>query len=222
MAKEKNSTRPVELEVLVEEPSMKKLLDLVLPGWLGSTVIVRVRAFQGKSDLLKNLPSRLAGYATTLRRAPRTRVLVVVDRDNDKCLDLKQTIETMATKAGLAVRGSGRAPVVLVRIVVRELENWYFGDWKAVRAAFPKVKGDPPGRYRANADVAHSKTWEALRSQLAKAGVHVDSKVKCAECIAPFLDPDRNSSASFQTFLQGTRELCELTNSSGRRAGRQV
>lgn len=197
---------------------MKKLLELALPSWIGSAAVIRLRTFQGKPDLLKKLPSRLAGYATTLKRVPRTRVMIVVDRDNDDCVALKQKTEKMAQNAGLLVRASGRPPVVMVRIVVRELENWYFGDWAAVQAAFPKVRGEPPAKYRANADTAHNKTWDVFRACLSGAGVSMDSKVRCAECIAPHLDPDPNSSVSFQAFLQGVRELCGLSDLSTRKA----
>jgi hypothetical protein len=194
---------------------MHKLLAPNLVRWLDQPAVVRVRAFQGKSDLLKNLPRRLAGYAVSYRRNDALGVLVLVDQDTDECVKLKQEIESMARRAGLGVRGEGVAPVVLARIAVRELENWYFGDWPAVRAAFPRVPAAPPGRYRTNADADHVKTSSAFRDVLTAAGVPVRAKPEWAVRIGPHLDPGRCRSASFRTFLTGAQELAGSVGRSG-------
>lgn len=184
---------------------MRELIAPNLARWLDRRATVRVRTFQGKSDLLRNLPNRLAGYARSYRRGDALRVLV--DRDSDECVALKRKIEAMAREAGLAVRSSAAVPVVLVRVAVRELENWFFGDWVAVRAAFPKVPAAPPVRYRSNADADHVKTSSAFRKLLSQAGVPVRAKPEWARRIGPHLDPARNRSPSFQVFLAGAREL---------------
>ena len=95
---------------------------------------------------------------------------------------------------------------IVTRIAVRELENWYFGDWPAVRAAYSRVPATPPKRYRVNPDSAVTKTSDELGRILRAAGVRVRSKPAWAERIGPHLDPDRNTSPSFRTFVSAVRE----------------
>ena len=49
------------------------------------------------------------------------------------------------------------------RVVIEELEAWYFGDWEAVRSAYPRVSPTVPNqsRYR-NPDSVQGGTWEAF------------------------------------------------------------
>lgn len=99
------------IEVLVEEPSMERtlrsLLGRLLPG-----VRIEVRVVNGKPDLLRKLPSRLQGYAYW---PAQTKIVVVVDRDDDDCHQLKDRIAWAAQAAGLTVasvagRRSGQVP----------------------------------------------------------------------------------------------------------------
>ena len=72
--------------ILVEEASMAAALHLLLPRLLGE-LSFEVHPHQGKHDLLARLPGKLRGYASWL---PETwRIVVVVDRDNDDCHELK-------------------------------------------------------------------------------------------------------------------------------------
>jgi len=86
------------IKVLVEEPSMEAALRVLLPKILvGSSF--EVYAHQCKQELLQHLPKRLRGYA---RWIPNNwRIIVIVDRDNDDCYELKSCLEKMATDAGL-------------------------------------------------------------------------------------------------------------------------
>jgi len=77
------------------EAFLRALLPCVLPA--GRTF--EVHTFQGKSDLLAKLQSRLRGYARWL--PDDWRLVVVVVRDDDDCQALKQQLESMATTAGL-------------------------------------------------------------------------------------------------------------------------
>lgn len=53
----------VHLELLVEEPSMEAFLRGLLPRLLPRDRRFEIHAFQGKDDLLRNLATRLRGYA---------------------------------------------------------------------------------------------------------------------------------------------------------------
>lgn len=119
---------------------MEAFLRELLPKVLGD-VRFEVFAHQGKDELLRKLPGRLAGYSSW---SPSTyRVVVVIDEDRQGCVALKAKLEAIVKRAGLSTRSSpGRDGTyqVVTRIAIEELEAWYFGDWAAVRAAYPKVK----------------------------------------------------------------------------------
>jgi len=194
---------------LVEEPSMEAFLRELLPRILGD-VPFAVHSFQCKHDLLNRLPDRLRGYAAWLPE--NHRVVVVVDRDADDCRKLKQRLEGCALEVGLATRSHRKQErfIVINRIVVEELESWYFGDWQAVRAAFPRVS--PTVTRRApfrDPDAIAGGTWEAFERVLKRAGYFKSGlrKIEAARAIAPHLVPARNRSHSFQVLRQALLEL---------------
>lgn len=158
------------LEILVEEASMEAGLRLMLPNWLGA-VDFEIFPFQGKFDLFAKLPDRLRGYSRFL--PVNWRILVLIDRDQTDCRELKQQLEDIAAQAGLVTRSSaGGADYQLVNCVfVEELEAWYFGDWDAVRKAYPKIDGKWPGKaaYR-DPDKITGGTWESFERIAQKAG----------------------------------------------------
>ena len=190
------------LEFLVEEPSMEAFLKGALPRLLQDCTF-QTHAFQGKHDLLRKLPVRLRGYGHWL--PDDQRIVVVVDRDNAECRALKQRLEEAAVAAGLRTRsqtGDGCWQVVN-RIVIEELEAWYFGDWEAVRGAYPKVSPTIPNqaRYRAP-DAIRGGTWEAFERILKHHGYYKTGlpKVEAAKTVAGHIDPARNRSGSFLVF----------------------
>lgn len=124
------------------EAFLRGLLPRLIPVECGS----EIHAFQGKTDLLGKLEARLRGYAQWLPND--WRLFVIVDRDDDDCGELKANLEAMAQRAGLATRSSaGDAQWQVVnRIIVEELEAWYFGDWSAVKEEYPRVSRDVPQR----------------------------------------------------------------------------
>ena len=190
------------LAVLVEEPSMEEFLRILLPRLLPEDYGFEIHSFRGKANLLRNLKARLRGYARWL--PDDWRVIVVVDLDNDDCRALKGELEEAATAAGLRTRsqaGSGRWQLAN-RIAIEELEAWYFGDWQAVRNAFPRVSEgvSRQARYR-NPDAIRG-AWEAFERILQRRGYFATGlrKVKAARAVAVHIDPDRNRSESFNAF----------------------
>ncbi|MBW1601382.1 DUF4276 family protein [Streptomyces sp. JJ66] len=217
---QKAGSRPtVELEVLVEEESASEALKPLLARvFQGSDVRLRVRKFQGKPDLLKKLPDRLRGYAAASRSGRDVRVVVLVDRDNDDCATLKKDLDRYARQAGLTPRADAASTGcfdVLNRIAIRELESWYFGDWDAVRKAFPKVVTEAPRAYRGNPDLPAGKASEAFEKALSSSGVRIASKPEWGRRIGPGLSVEKNRSPSFHTFLSGVRALT-ANNARGR------
>jgi hypothetical protein len=200
------------LELIVEEPSMEALLRALLPRLLPIGKTFEVHAFQGKTDLLGKLQARLNGYARWLPK--EWRVVIVVDRDDDDCRELKQTLEAMAERAGLLSRSrAGEKSWQLVnRIAVEELEAWYFGDWQAVQAAYPKVSASIPKRqgFR-DPDAIRGGTWESFERVLKNHGYFKTGlpKIDVARSIGAHMFADRSSSASFKAFSAAIMEAVE-------------
>jgi hypothetical protein len=191
-------------EILVEEPSAEAALEHLLPKILVEKATFRIHPFEGKRDLMGKLEARLKGYAKS--RPADTCIVVMVDRDDEDCVKLKGKLEAAARTAGLATRskpqGNGQFRV-LNRILVEELEAWFFGDVEALVLAYPGVSTTlaKKARYR-DPDAITGGTWEALERVLKAAGHHSGglAKIQAAREIAAHMDPFRNRSKSFQVF----------------------
>ncbi|WP_414937657.1 DUF4276 family protein [Amycolatopsis sp. cmx-11-51] len=198
---------PVNLVVLVEERSADEALRALLPK-ITPGVAFRIAPFDGKEDLLRKLPHRFREY-TYYWRAVNSRVVVLVDRDDDDCLELKAQLSRMAKEAGLP------AEAVLFRIVIEELEAWFLGDVSAVHAAYPRVSLDLVKRvkFREPEDVPGG-AWEALEHLFQQHGYHKKglAKMIAARDIAPHMDVENNRSQSFQVFRDGLRRLVSEEN----------
>jgi hypothetical protein len=201
------------VEILVEEPSMEAALRLIVPKII-DTMSFEVYPYQGKGDLLAKLPNRLQGYAKWLPND--WRIVVLLDRDDDECDQLKGRLETAARTAGLTTRtgAGGGIYQVVNRLAIEELEAWYFGDWQAVLAAYPHTVRNIPRKQRfRDPDAIAGGTWEALERILKKAGYFKTGlrKIEAARAIAKHLDPERNTSRSFLVFRDVLREMVSLS-----------
>jgi Domain of unknown function (DUF4276) len=200
------------VEVVVEEPSMEEALRLLLPKMLVNTSF-EVYTHQCNNEMLIRLPERLRGYKTWIPE--NWRILVIVDRDDDDCTKLKMQLEQMSKDAGLATRSQagGSSFTVVNRLAIEELEAWYFGDWDAVRAAYPRVPETIPtkSKYR-NPDGIAGGTWEAFEKVLQTAGYFEGGlrKIEAARAIAPHMVPTRNRSRSFQALYAAVAGMCSL------------
>lgn len=190
----------VHFELLVEEPSMEAFLRNLLPRLVPRDRTFGIHPFQGKGDLLGKLEERLRGYAAWL--PPDWRIFVVVDRDDDDCLLLKRKMEAVARNAGLRTRSqTKRSPWQVVnRIAIEELEAWYFSDWEAVRAAYPRTSANVPRRqaYR-EPDGILGGTWEAFERVMRQSGYFKGglAKIEAARKIGIHFVPERSTSPSF-------------------------
>jgi len=201
------------LEILVEEPSMEALLRVLLPKFLHRGIEFRVRVFNGKQDLLSQLPQRLSGYHEWLPDS--WRIIVLVDRDQDDCHKLKKQLEDIAADARLSTKSSvphTEWPVVN-RLAIEELEAWLFGDMDAVRAAYPRVPRtiEERARYR-HPDAIRGGTGEALERVLKSVNYFSGGlrKLEAARKIALHMNPEQNRSHSFQVFRNTIDELARL------------
>jgi len=197
------------VEVLVEEPSMEAAMRMLMPRMLGNASF-EVYTHQCKDDLLKNLPARLRGYAKWL---PKTwSIVIVIDRDDDDCRDLKRRLDAMAIDAGLPTRSApcSERYSVVNRLAIEELEAWYFGDWPAVCSAYPRVRNTIPAqaKYRRPDEIVGG-TWESFERVLKQAGYFKTGlrKIEAARSVGSHMIPDRNTSPSFQALHLALREM---------------
>ncbi|WP_242613179.1 DUF4276 family protein [Herbihabitans rhizosphaerae] len=199
---------PVTVELLLEEPSAEVALRILMPKIVPGVQVNPV-SFPGKAALLKKLPQRLRGYATWAPVAGH-KVVILVDRDDDDCKELKHRLDDIAESSGLAVASRGRVGTVLNRVVIEELEAWFFGEVDALRAAYPRLPASigQQAAYR-DPDAIRGGTWEALERVLQAHGCHRErlAKLTAAEEIAVHMDVDKNRSRSFQVFRDGLRRL---------------
>lgn len=198
-------------EFLVEEFSAQECLARILPKILPEKVHYNVHNFRGKSDLIKKLPSRLKRYKAWIPND--FKIIILVDRDNDDCKELKQELEKIAQEAGFMTKSmsqDNQSFQVLNRIAIEELEAWFFGDVEAIISAYPKVSPDlaKQAKFR-NPDEIKGGTWEALEKVLQKVHYHPGGleKVKAAREISRCMDPQKNCSPSFQVFYQGLLQM---------------
>ncbi len=193
------------VEFLVEERSMEAALRLILPKVMGETSF-EIFPSQCKDELLARLPDRLRGYARWL--PPTWRIVVLMDRDNDDCAQLKTKIEGMIADAGLVTRTASRgAPYSVVsRLAIEELEAWWFGDWAAVCTAYPHAPKSI--KYRDPDGIAGG-TWEAFERILRKGGYFKGGlrKVEAAREIAARMQPERNTSRSFRKLCTAIEQM---------------
>ena len=213
----------MHLEVIVEDQSGAKAIDILLDRLLGpnqKTHSWRLHAYKGigklpanlnkapdprKRLLLDKLPAILRAHGRA--NVPDSAVVVVVDSDRKECGAFK-------TELLKVLKGCDPAPKALLRIAIEEIEAWYLGDAKAIRAAYPKAKTAVLSRYVQDSVCG---TWEVLADavypggakQLNIKGWPIVGKEKSiwAERISPFMDVEANRSPSFKAFRDGVRHL---------------
>ncbi|MDQ1266218.1 MAG: hypothetical protein QG635_1370 [Bacteroidota bacterium] len=195
----------MHFEFLVEEFSARKALDNILPRLITGEHTYRIITYQGKPDILKKLPFILKGYSRWITEDMK--IIILIDKDNDNCIELKQKIDNFAINANLITKsnsGSNMNYQVITRIAIEELESWFLGDADAIRIAYPKVKDFEKRKKFKNPDSING-AWEALESILQKAGYFSSGlrKVEAADKISKNMQPLKNRSKSFSVFWEG-------------------
>jgi len=173
---------------LLEEPSAKVLLDVILPDLLPDDVRFICIPHEGKQDLEKSIPNKLKGW-----NIPDSWFVVLRDKDQGDCKALKQRLKQLCA--------ANNRPETLVRIVVHELESWFLGDLAAVGKAFgqPKLhKKQSNKKYRDPDALANAQ--EELKKL-----IRGYQKNSGARAISPYLVLQENCSESFQQFQSGIK-----------------
>lgn len=201
----------MHFEILVEDLSGKKSIDILTPKIVGSSHSVEVRYYRGLGRLLANLPKLLRGYGKTYagyKNYPAT-VIVVCDLD-DKCL------KSFRQQLNEILNNCDPKPLARFCIAIEEGEAWLLGDIPAIKRVYPKAKDQALKAYK-NDSVCG--TWECLANAvypggeeaLAKKGWQGVGREKSiwAEKIAPRMDVESNKSPSFRYFKDTLQRLSQ-------------
>lgn len=180
------------IEILVEEPSMKEFLTILLPNILTKKWHLNenyfIRSFEGKNDLQKNIPSKIKFLSNWNHEA--VGIIIMQDQDSSDCKVLKQKLLDICNQ-------NGNCPK-LIRIICRELESWYLGDFSAINKAYPNFKHQNfinKAKYRIPDNCNASDELKKILPEFQKVGG--------ARNIAPFIDINQNRSESFKQTVTG-------------------
>lgn len=150
-----------------------------------------------------------------LQQNPKWRLVVIVDCDNENCKELKKQLECICNKARLSSKTKCKNPNwnIVTRIAIKELEAWYFGDWAAVKAAYPKISANAP---RIPPDQVVN-AWETFHKILRQKKYFLGglNKGQAAAEIGRHIDARRSRSPSFKKLYCAIEEAVEAMSIQG-------
>ncbi len=181
---------------LVEDLSMKKFLEGILPRLDFRPYHFEIKYHQGKEDLKRNLDKIIP---TISKRA--TKIIILIDQDKENCLELKISIKEKMAWSGCDYK---------IRIACYELESWFLGDMDAIKQCSEKFKPDffrNREKYR-NVDAIQkpSNLIQDIAPDLKKMYL---SKDKLASEISKHISLENqvNKSHSFNIFLETIKSI---------------
>ena len=216
----------MHFEILVEDQSGKKMLDILVPRIIGYQHSYKIISYKGIGRIPKNMNSRnvnkrllldklpiiLKGYGKTFAGYPedyKAAVVIVCDLD-DKCL------KTFRQDLFNLLKNCNPQPLTRFCIAVEEGEAWLLGDIPAIKSAYPRAK-DAVLKSYVNDSICG--TWERLAdtvynggsTEILKKGWQIIGfeKSQWAEKISPHMDVESNISPSFNYFREKLLELTE-------------
>ena len=179
-----------EIVFLVEEPSMKEFLKVILPKVIPDNVLYTIIHHEGKQDLEKSIPKKLRAF-----QQPETRFVVLIDQDSNDCLLLKNRLLELCQEGG--------RDNCLVRIVCHELESWFLGDLEAVGQAYNVnnlARRQREAKFRQPDRLSNP-------AQVLKLLVPQYQKISGARAVSKHMKLSENGSHSFSVFLKGLQKV---------------
>lgn len=212
----------MHFEILVEDQSGKKALDILIPKIIGNRHKFKVRSYQGIGHIPKNLtnptnantnlllnqlPMQLRAYGKNYANDPTKVVIVVCDLDNNCLKKFRQQLFTV-------LNACNPRPETRFCIAIEEGEAWLLGDITAIKAAYPRAKVNILNSYQNDSICG---TWELLADAIFAGGSNAlekrpwyvigREKSIWAQKIAPEMDINKNASPSFCYFRDKIRAL---------------
>ena len=212
----------MHFEILVEDLSGKKALDILIQKIVGAHHTFNIHPYRGIGHIPKNLnnptnantnllldqlPMQLRAYGKSYANDPTKVVIVVCDLDNNCLKTFRQELFRVLNSCN---------PKAETRfcIAVEEGEVWLLGDISAIKEAYPKAKDCVLHNYKNDSICG---TWELLADAIFTGGsralgkkpwyVRGKEKSTWAEKIAPEMNVNKNASPSFCYFRDKIREL---------------
>lgn len=189
--------KDVQIEFLLEEPSMMNFLEIILPKILPDGYALGInchlRPHQGKNDLKKSIPKKVKTFSNFYKPA---KIIIIHDQDSNDCKILKKELLDLCDFNGNVD--------VLVRIPCRELENWYLGDMQAIEAVYPKFKAKN-NKYKSKFRVPDNCHGAYELERL----IPTFQKGFASKSIPKHLKLDKNSSVSFKQMITGIQKFLD-------------
>jgi hypothetical protein len=215
----------MHFEILIEDQSGKKALDLLIPKILDDPLkdTFTVRSYKGIGQLPKNLhksndpskrillhqlPRLLQGYGKSYSNHKNFSATVIVICDLDD-----RNYELFISELEAVLNSCNPRPNTRFCLAIEEGEAWFLGDIEAIKAAYPKAKMNILKQYKPDSICG---IWELLADavsgghrNLSKKGWRAvgAEKFRWAERISPKMIVDRNTSPSFCQFRDTLRVL---------------
>lgn len=208
----------MHFEILSEDLSGKKALDILVPKIIGTDHTFKVFSYKGIGKipkglnytknvkariLLDQLPRILRGYGKTFSKQKEyfPAVLIIVCDLDDNCpIDFKYSLESILNMCV-------PKPDTFFCFAIEEGEAWLLGDFAAIKAAYPKCDNSILGKY-SNDSICG--TWELLADAIYPGGSSNlkrkgwcsigEEKSAWATKICPHMDVQANLSPSFTYF----------------------
>lgn len=215
----------MHIEILVEDLSGKRALDILIPRMIGDHDTFRVHSYRGigripknmkdavdpsKRILLTNLPKLLKGYGRTFTGFPsdyRAAVILVCDLDD-------RNLKSFLAELNAILDACHPKPETHFCLAIEEGEAWFLGDIGAVKSVYPAALDSILNSY-VNDSICG--TWEKLADAVFPGGAKALSqkgwqaigaeKGRWAEEISPKMDIENNASPSFCLFRDEIRSL---------------
>ena len=130
---------------------------------------------------------------------PDTGFVVLRDQDAEDCVNVKERLASICTKAG--------RPDALVRIACHEVESWYLGDLLAVEEAL-HLRG--LARQQGGRKYREPDRFPNPARELAALTKDRYQKVGGSRAIGPHLRIEENRSTSLKAFVAGVRRLTTM------------
>ncbi|HEY8747071.1 MAG TPA: DUF4276 family protein [Tepidisphaeraceae bacterium] len=155
---------------------------------------------RANNSLLHQLPIKLKNMGQQSQGGFEVAVIVVVDADNDDCVDLKKQLLDLYAELPT------KPPRCLFRIAVEETESWFIAEPNAVKKAYPRT--DTAALARLGKD-AICGAWECLARAIGvdRAACGGGEKTEWAAAISPHLNLTKPESPSLSALVTGVVEL---------------
>jgi hypothetical protein len=208
----------MHLEILIEDQSGKKFLDIAMQVMVVGDHTFQVHPYKGigriprnlnkdseasKRILLDQLPRLLRGYGVAFSKYPhdyQAAVVVVCDLDD-------KDVATFCAELMAILNACAPRPNATFCLAIEEGEAWLLGDIAAIKKAYPNAREKILREY-VNDSICG--TWERLADAAIPGGAQAPSrqgwqaigaeKSRWASNIAPHMDFQSNKSPSFRNF----------------------